>query len=72
MSSKLYDILKPLASIYLPALVVLIEGLTEIWNLPYGHAVALTVGVINTFIGSCIQKSSKDYWNNLNPPDINE
>lgn len=61
MSNKVYDILKYIALIVLPALATLYLTLSTIWGLPYGEAVAATITAIDTFLGALLGISSKRY-----------
>jgi len=61
MSNKVYDILKYIALIVLPAVATLYLTLSTIWGLPYGEAVAATITAIDTFLGALLGISSKKY-----------
>lgn len=61
MSNELYDKLKWIAQVLLPALGTLYFGLSEIWGLPCGPEVVGTITVIDTFLGVCLGISSKNY-----------
>lgn len=61
MSNKLYDILKWIAQILLPAIGTLYFGLAGIWNLPYAENVVGTITVIDTFLGCILGISSAEY-----------
>lgn len=61
MSNKVYDILKYVCMIVLPALGTLYLTLSGIWGLPYGEAVAGTITAIDTFLGAILMISSKNY-----------
>lgn len=61
MSNNTYDILKFLALKVLPALATLLIALTMIWNIPYGEAIAATITAIDTFLGTILGISSKEY-----------
>lgn len=62
LSSRVYDILKYLCTILLPAAGSLYFGLSQIWNFPYGEEVVGTISVICTFIGACLKLSSDAYY----------
>lgn len=49
MSNKVYDILKFIAQIILPAVATLYTTLADIWGLPYGEAIPLTIMALDTF-----------------------
>lgn len=62
LSNKLYDVLKWLCTIFIPACSALYFGLSQIWNFPYGEAVCGTLALVAVFIGSLIGISSNNYW----------
>lgn len=61
MSNKLYDILKYVAQIVLPALGTLYFAIASIWGLPYGEQVVGTITAIDTFLGALLMLSSANY-----------
>ena len=65
MSNKVYDILKWVAQIVLPALAALYLGLASIWGLPYGEQIAGTIMVIDTFLGAILGVSTARYKQRL-------
>lgn len=71
MSNKVYDILKYIAQIVLPALGALYFGLAKIWGFPYGTEIVGTIAVVDTFLGA-ILKISTDQYNASQPPDEEE
>lgn len=62
MSNKVYDILKYIAQIILPALATLYLTLAGIWNLPFGEAISGTIMAIDTFLGVILKISSINYY----------
>lgn len=64
-SNKVYDILKWVCIIALPALAVLIQAICTIWNLPYGTELSTTVTAIATFIGALLMVSTANYQKNI-------
>lgn len=54
LSDKVYDILKWICLIALPALAVLYAVLAKIWELPYGAEIPATINAVAVFIGSLI------------------
>ena len=60
-SNKIYDILKYIAQIVLPALGTLYFALASIWNLPYGEEIIGTITAIDVFLGALLQISTKNY-----------
>ena len=61
LSNTLYDILKYLAIIGLPAFEVAIPKLFEIWGIPYGEQIGATCNVIAVLLGSLLVTSTIQY-----------
>ena len=61
MSNKVYNILKWIAMIVLPALATLYLGLSNVWGLPYGEEVSTTITLVNTFLGTVLMISTNQY-----------
>lgn len=61
MSNKVYDVLKFIAQIILPAIGTLYFALAGIWNLPYGEQIVGTITAIDTFLGALLGLSSMNY-----------
>lgn len=61
MSNKVYDILKWIAQILLPALGTLYFALAGIWNFPYAEAIVGTITAIDTFLGIILGISTIQY-----------
>lgn len=61
LNSKVYDILKYLAQIVLPAIATLYLALAGIWNLPFGEQVSGTIMAVDTFLGVLLGISSANY-----------
>lgn len=61
LSNKVYDVLKWIAQIVLPALGALYFGLSSIWGLPYGEEVVGTIAVVDTFLGALLGISTAQY-----------
>lgn len=61
MSNKLYDILKWIATILLPALGTLYFALCSIWGFPYGEQIVGTITAVDTFLGVLLGISSATY-----------
>lgn len=66
MSNKIYDILKYIAQIVLPAIATLYFALAGIWNFPYGEEIVGTITAIDTFLGVILGISSASYKNAQN------
>lgn len=61
MSNKVYDILKWIAQILLPALGTLYFALAKIWNLPYSEEIVGTITAIDLFLGALLGISTIEY-----------
>lgn len=61
LDNKVYDILKEVALIVLPALAVLYATLGDIWGLPYVAEIPATIMGIDTFLGAVLHISTKNY-----------
>lgn len=61
MNNKVYDILKWVAMIVLPAIGTLYLTLSGIWGLPYGEQIAGSITAIDTFLGAVLMISSNSY-----------
>lgn len=67
ISSKLYDFLKPVSTIVLPAIATLYLALSQIWGLPAANQVVQTVTAVDLFLGAIMALSSRAY--NAQPSD---
>ena len=61
MSNKLYDVLKQIALIWIPALGTLYFALAGIWGFPYGEQIVGTLTAIDTFLGAILGISTIQY-----------
>ena len=61
MSNKVYDVLKWIAQILLPALGTLYFALAGIWGFPYAEAVVGTITAVDTFLGVLLGISTINY-----------
>lgn len=61
MSNKVYDILKELAQIWLPAIATLYFTLASIWGLPYAEQIVGTISAIDVFLGTVLKISTIQY-----------
>ena len=59
--SKNYDRFKWFALIVMPLLVTLLNGLVDIWKIPYGTQIVGTVSLLSAFLGGLVVKSANDY-----------
>lgn len=59
--SRVYDVLKWIALIFLPAIATLWFTVAKIWGLPYIAEITGTLVAIDTFIGALIGISNIQY-----------
>jgi hypothetical protein len=62
-SNKVYDILKWVALVLLPALAVLYGALAKVWNFPFPAEIVYTITAIDTFLGAILGISNINYNN---------
>ena len=60
-NNKVYDVLKYIAQIVLPAIATLYFALSSIWGLPYGEQIVGTITAIDCFLGALLGISSIQY-----------
>lgn len=61
MPNKVYDILKYITMIFLPAFATLYSALAGIWGLPYGEQIVATIAALTTFMGVTLMVNSANY-----------
>ena len=61
MSDKMYDVLKWIAQILLPAAATLYFALSQIWGLPYGEEIVGTITAFDAFLGALLGITSAVY-----------
>ena len=64
MSNKVYDVLKWVALVVLPALAVFYGSLAGIWNLPFAEQVPETITAVDLFLGVILGISNVTYKKN--------
>lgn len=65
MNNKVYDVLKWVALVGLPALTALWLTLANIWGFPYAEAIGATMAAVTTFLGAILGISSLSYQKKL-------
>ena len=58
---KVYDILKWIALVALPAIATFYGVLATIWGLPYGDQIVPTITAVDTLIGALLGVSTYSY-----------
>lgn len=61
MSDKIYNVLKYVCMIALPAIGTLYAALAGIWGFPYGDQVVGTILAADTFLGALLGISTATY-----------
>lgn len=62
MKNEVYDVLKYVALVILPALGTLYFALSGIWGLPYGEQIVGTITAVDAFLGAALKLSSDSYY----------
>ena len=71
LSNKVYDALKWIVMIAIPALTTAYVGLSGIWGWPYAEEVAKTSAVVCVLLGALLGISTAQY-NKQEPPDLSD
>lgn len=74
MSNTVYDALKFIAQIFLPAVGTLYFALAQIWDLPYPEQIVGTITAVDAFLGALLGISTMQYNRKqaeTQPPDEN-
>lgn len=61
MSDKMYDVLKWIAQILLPAIGTLYFALAQIWGLPFAEQIVGTITALDCFLGAILGISTAVY-----------
>lgn len=66
LNNRLYDVLKYIAQIVLPAIATLYFALSQIWGLPYGEEIVGTITAVDCFLGALLGISNVQYKKSKN------
>ena len=61
MSDKVYNVLKWIAMVVLPAIGTLYFTLSGIWGFPFGEQIVGTIAAVDTFLGVILGISTAQY-----------
>lgn len=61
MNNTVYDILKWVALIAMPAFAILYESLAATWGLPFGEQISETITALDLFLGVVLGVSNATY-----------
>lgn len=68
LTDKVYDVLKWVVMIVIPAMTTAYVGLAAIWGWPFATEIAKTSAVVCTLLGALLGISTAEY-NKTQPPD---
>ena len=68
LPDRIYDLMKWLTLVVIPALTTAYVGLSSVWHWPYAEEVAKTSAVVCTLLGALLGISTAQY-NKQEPPD---
>ena len=68
-NSKIYDVLRWISAVVLPAVCALWLTLANIWGWPYAEAIGATMAAVTTFLGAVLGISSIQYQKKLGGGD---
>lgn len=72
LPDKVYDILKWICLIVLPACATLYSVMSGIWGFPYGDQIVGTITAVGTFLGTLIGVSAKTISNENKKSDYTD
>lgn len=61
LDNKVYDVLKWVALVVLPAIATLYTALAGVWGLPFAEEIPATITAIDLFIGALLGVSTAKY-----------
>jgi hypothetical protein len=62
LSNKLYDVLRVLAGIVLPALAAFYVAISKIWGLPYAEEIAGSIAAVVALLEALLKINSANYF----------
>jgi hypothetical protein len=68
LSNEMYDLLRYIADMILPAVGTLYFALSGIWNFPYGEQIVGTITAVVAFLDVVLGISKKNYYAELEMP----
>lgn len=61
LSNRVYDVLKWIAIIALPALAVFVTTVFPVWGIPYAEPISTTIMAVDTLLGALLCVSTANY-----------
>ena len=68
MSNKIYDVLKWIALVFIPALITFYGVIGNVLNIPYTEIVLTIMGAFDVFMGSLLGISTAQYNKRVDKP----
>ena len=68
LSNEMYDLIRYIADMILPAVGTLYFALSGIWNFPYGEQIVGTITAVVAFLDVVLGISKKNYYAELEMP----
>ena len=68
LNDKIYDALKWIVMVVIPALTTAYVGLSAVWGWPYAEAIAKTSAIVCTMLGALLGISTISYQKEQKPP----
>ena len=65
LNDKVYDVLKYIAIIGLPAIATFYAVIAPVWGLPYGEEIPKTISAVQTCLGALLMVSTANYNKSL-------
>lgn len=72
MNNKVYNALKFIAQIVLPALATFYISLAELWGLPLSKEISGTIMAIDTLLGALLMLSSNSYYKKMSDSELSD
>jgi len=69
LKDSVYDVLKWIVMIVIPALTTAYVGLASVWGWPYAEPIAKTSAIVCTLLGAILGISTAQYNKEKQPPD---
>lgn len=64
LPNKVYDVLKDLVCIWLPAFATFYAGMADVWGFPYADKIPTTITLLIAFLGTGLKISTHIYNKN--------
>ena len=61
LPDKVYDVLKWICILVLPALAVFIKTVFPVWNIPYAEPISVTIMAVDVLLGAILGVSTAQY-----------